>query len=178
MVLADLKRLIPVPRLDGNRNMIRQAWDLMHGLPGGKVLFSKLVGRMAPYTGSIDARVVALAEGRAEVTMADRKAVRNHLDCVHAIALANLAELAGNVALFYSMPDDARFIVSGMEIEYLKKARGTITATGESPIPRTSSRAHYDVDVTLRDASGEEVARAVLHSLVGPKKGTPRGEVN
>ena len=178
MVLADLKRLIPVPRLDGNRNMIRQAWDLMQGLPGGKVLFSKLVGRMAPYTGSIDARVVALAEGRAEVTMADRKAVRNHLDCVHAIALANLAELAGNVALFYSMPDDARFIVSGMEIEYLKKARGTITATGESPIPRTSSRAHYDVDVTLRDASGEEVARAVLHSLVGPKKGTPRGEVN
>jgi uncharacterized protein (TIGR00369 family) len=178
MVLADLKRLIPVPRLDGNRNMIRQAWDLMQGLPGGKVLFSKLVGRMAPYTGSIDARVVALAEGRAEVTMADRKAVRNHLDCVHAIALANLAELAGNVALFYSMPDDARFIVSGMEIEYLKKARGTITATGESPIPRTSSRAHYDVDVMLRDASGEPVARAVLHSLVGPKKGTPRGEVN
>jgi uncharacterized protein (TIGR00369 family) len=178
MVLADLKRLIPVPRLDGNRNMIRQAWDLMQGLPGGKILFSKLVGRMAPYTGSIDARVVALVEGRAEVTMADRKAVRNHLDCVHAIALANLAELAGNVALFYSMPDDARFIVSGMEIEYLKKARGTITATGESPIPRTSSRAHYDVDVTLRDASGEEVARAVLHSLVGPKKGTPRGEVN
>lgn len=178
MVLADLKRLIPVPRLDGNRNMIRQAWDLVQGLPGGKVLFSKLVGRMAPYTGTIDARVVALAEGRAEVTMADKKSVRNHLDCVHAIALANLAELAGNVALFYSMPDDARFIVSGMEIEYLKKARGTITAIGESPVPRTSSRAHYEVTVSLRDASGEEVARAVLHSLVGPKKGTPRGEVN
>jgi uncharacterized protein (TIGR00369 family) len=150
----------------------------MQGLPGGKVLFSKLVGRMAPYTGSIDARVVAISEGRAEVTMADKKAVRNHLDCVHAIALANLAELAGNVALFYSMPDDARFIVSGMEIEYLKKARGTITATGESPVPRTSARAHYEVGVTLRDASGEPVARAVLHSLVGPKKGTPRGEVN
>jgi uncharacterized protein (TIGR00369 family) len=178
MVLADLKRLIPVPRLDGNRNMIRQAWDLMQGLPGGKILFSKLVGRMAPYTGSIDARVVSLSEGRAEVTMADKKAVRNHLDCVHAIALANLAELAGNVALFYSMPDDARFIVSGMEIEYLKKARGTITAMGESPVPRTSARAHYEVGVTLRDASGEAVARAVLHSLVGPKKGTPRGEVN
>lgn len=178
MVLADLKRLIPVPRLDGDRNMIRQAWDLMQGLPGGKILFSKLVGRLAPYTGTIDARVVALAEGRAEVTMADKKAVRNHLDCVHAVALANLAELAGNVALFYSMPDDARFIVSGMEIEYLKKARGTIAALGESPIPRTSSRAQYDVTVTLRDASGEAVARAVLHSLVGPKKGTPRGEVN
>ena len=178
MVLSDLKRLIPVPRLDGNRNLIRQAWDVMRGLPGGKVLFSKLVGRMAPYTGTIHATVVALRGGHAEVQMADRKAVRNHLDCVHAIALANLAELAGNVALAYSLPDDGRFIVSGMEIEYLKKARGTITAIGESPVPRTSARAQYDVPVSLRDASGEEVARAVLHSLVGPKKGTPRGEVN
>ncbi len=70
--------------------------------------------------------------------MRDRRAVRNHLDCVHAIALANLAELAGNVALAYSLPDDARFIVSGMEIEYVKKARGTITAIGESPVPRTA----------------------------------------
>jgi hypothetical protein len=26
--------------------------------------------------------------------------------------------------------------------------------------------------VTLRDAAGEEVARAVLHSLVGPKPGS------
>ncbi len=178
MVLADLKRLIPVPSLDGNRNLIRHAWDLMNGLPGGKVLFSKLVGRMAPYTGTIHAVVVRLRQGQAEVQMADKKAVRNHLDCVHAIALANLAELAGNVALAYSLPDDGRFIVSGMEIEYLKKARGTITAIGESPVPRTSARAQYDVPVSLRDASGEEVARAILHSLVGPKKGTPRGEVN
>jgi hypothetical protein len=54
----------------------------------------------------------------------------------------------------------------------VKKARGTITAVGEPPIPRTSTRAAYDVPVTLRDASGEEVAKAVLHSLVGPKPGT------
>lgn len=178
MVLADLKRLLPVPRLDGEKNMIRQAWDLLARVPGGKAVFSRIVGRMAPYTGSIHAQVQVLRVGHAEVTMADRKAVRNHLDCVHAIALANLAELAGNVALFYSMPDDARFIVSGMEIEYLKKARGMITAIGESPVVRSSERAHYDVPVSLRDASGEEVARAVLHSLVGPKKAVPRGEVN
>jgi acyl-coenzyme A thioesterase PaaI-like protein len=112
--------------------------------------------------------------------MADRRAIRNHLDCVHAIALANLAELAGNVALAYSLPDDARFIVSGMTIEYSKKARGTITASGESPVPRGASRAQLDVLVTLRDAGGDEVARATLRSLVGPKPGTPgeRDHVN
>lgn len=181
MALSDLKRLLPMPKLDGSKNLIRQAWDLLSGVPGGKVVFSRLVGRMAPYTGTIHASVVALKNGYAEVDMADRRAVRNHLDCVHAVALANLAELAGNVALAYSLPDDGRFIVSGMEIEYVKKARGTIKAVGESPVPRTSTRAAYDVSVTLRDAGGEVVARAILHSLVGPKpgaKGHDRRDVN
>jgi acyl-coenzyme A thioesterase PaaI-like protein len=181
MALSDLKRLLPMPKLDGSRNLIRQAWDLLSTVPGGKAVFSRLVGRMAPYTGTIHASVSVLRSGYAEVDMADRKAVRNHLDSVHAIALANLAELAGNVALAYSLPDDGRFIVSGMEIEYVKKARGTIKAIGESPVPRTSARAAYDVPVTLRDASGEVVARAVLHSLVGPKpgaKGHDRRDVN
>jgi acyl-coenzyme A thioesterase PaaI-like protein len=176
MTLADLKRLLPVPHLDGNRNMIRQGWDLISNLPGGKIVFSRLVGRMAPYTGTIHPHITVLKSGYAEVQMADRKAVRNHLDCVHAIALANLAELAGNVALMYSLPDDARFIVSGMSIDYVKKARGLITATGESPVPKTSKRAAYDVSVTLRDTDGEEVARATLHSLVGPKPAKGQGK--
>jgi len=184
MALADrlspLTKLLPRSRLDGGRNLLRDAWNLLSGMPGGKIIFSRLVGRMAPYTGSIRATVTVLRAGYAEVQMHDRRAVRNHLDCVHAIALANLAELAGNVALAYSLPDDARFIVSGFEIEYLKKARGTITAVGEPPVPRTATRAQYDVPVTLRDSSGEAVAKVILHSLVGPKpgSGSDRGDVN
>lgn len=169
-----------LPRLGGNRNLLRDAWNLLAGMPGGKTVFSRLLGRMAPYTGSIHATVTVLRAGYAEVQMPDRRAVRNHLDCIHAVALANLAELAGNVALMYGLPDDARFIVSGMEIEYAKKARGTITAVGEAPVPRAATRAQLDVPVVLRDAAGEEVARAVLHSLVGPKPGSAsdRGDAN
>jgi acyl-coenzyme A thioesterase PaaI-like protein len=177
MSLADritplASRFLPRSRGDGARNVVRDMWNFLSGLPGGKIVFSKLVGRMAPYTGTINATVTVLRAGYAEVQMQDRRSVRNHLDCVHAIALANLAELAGNIALAYSLPDDGRFIVSGMDIEYLKKARGTITAVGEPPIPRTATRAQYAVPVTLRDASGDAVAQVVLHSLVGPKPGT------
>jgi acyl-coenzyme A thioesterase PaaI-like protein len=183
MALADripLAKFLPKPRPGNARNLIRQAWDLLSGVPGGRMLFSRLVGRMAPYTGSIHATVTVLRAGYAEVEMHDRRGVRNHLDSIHAIALANLAELAGNLALAYSLPDDARFIVSGMEIEYTKKARGRITAIGEPPIPRTAVRAQYDVPVTLRDTSGDEIARAVVHTLVGPKPGSAsdRGDVN
>ena len=180
MTLADLRRFLATPGPDASRNVIRQAWDILSTLPGGKAVFSRLVGRMAPYTGTIHAHVDVLRPGFAEVRMTDRRAVRNHLDCVHAIALANLAELAGNVALAYSLPDDGRFIVAGMQLQYLKKARGTITATGEPPVPRSSARAEYDVPVVLRDAAGDAVVKAVLHTLVGPKPGAAveRGDVN
>jgi acyl-coenzyme A thioesterase PaaI-like protein len=172
---------IKLPGFSGRRNLVRDFWNLLSGMPAGKLVFSRLVGRLAPYTGTIHATVTVLRAGYAEVQMPDRRAVRNHLDCVHAIALANLAELAGNVALMYSLPDDARFIVSGFDIEYTKKARGTITAVGEPPVPRTAARAQYDVPVTLRDAGGEQVAKAILHSLVGPAPGSPSdrgGDVN
>lgn len=170
-MLQSLGKLLPVPSLDGRRNLIRDAWNLLSNVPGGKALFSRLIGRAAPYTGTIGATVVALRPGFAQVSFDDRPAVRNHLRSIHAVALANLAELTGNVALAYSLPDDARFIVSGMSLEYLKKARGTLTATSECPIPPTSARFEYEVPVSIKDAAGDEVARAVLRSLVGPKPG-------
>ena len=118
----------------------------------------------------VDARVEELRAGYARVTMRDRPAVRNHLRCVHAIALLNLAELTGNAALAYSMPDDARFIVAGMSIEYLKKARGTITGVCECPIVETNERHEYQVPVSLQNEKGEVVATVTLRTLVGPKK--------
>lgn len=158
-----------LPDLNARGNLIRDSWNRLHRLPGGKRLFSRMVGMAAPYTGSIGAEVVDLGVGHAKVTLRDRRAVRNHLECVHAIALCNLAELAGNVAVAYALPDDARFIVAGLDIEYIKKARGTITAVCECPMPASSERREYQIPVSMFDDSGEEVARATLATLVGPK---------
>jgi uncharacterized protein (TIGR00369 family) len=158
--------------VDVNRpgNIIRSAWDRLESLPGGKRLFSRLVGQAAPYTGTLGAQVCELREGYARVTLHDRRRVRNHLGSVHAVALANLAELTANVAMAYTLPDDARFIVAGMSIEYVKKARGVITGESNCPVPVNSEKKTYEVPVVMRDAQGEEVARATLFSLVGPKK--------
>ncbi|MCA9491307.1 MAG: DUF4442 domain-containing protein [Myxococcales bacterium] len=156
--------------LDVPGNPVRSMWDRLSWIPGGKTLFSRAIGRAARYTGSIRAKVVRLEKGSAEVVMPDRPAVRNHLRSVHAVALANLAELTGNVAVAYTLPDDARFIVAGMDLEYVKKARGPITGRCEVEVPPTSERQQIDVPVTLHDASGDVVVRATLRTLVGPKK--------
>ena len=151
-------------------NVVRTTWDRLHALPGGKHLFSRMIGRVAPYTGTMGAVIRDLGDGYAKVTLADRKAVRNHLSCVHAVALANLVELTGNVALAYSLPDDARFIVAGMNLDYVKKARGTITGECRIPPIESSVRNEYEVPVTLTDEAGDVVVQGMLKTLVGPKQ--------
>lgn len=154
----------------GKRNFIRGMWDRLHRFPGGTRAFSRAIGIAAPYTQTIDAHVVALEPGRSEVTMRDRRAVRNHIDCVHAVALANLVELSGNVAVAYSLPDDARFIVAKMSLEYIAKARGPLRAVATCPIPNSSARRELEVHVSIRNGAGEEVTHGILATLIGPKK--------
>ncbi len=171
--MASIASAIPfAPDVEKRGNFVRDAWDRLHGLPGGKRLFSLMVGRAAPYTGTIGARIEALRVGYARVTLRDRPSVRNHLRCVHAIALANLAEVTGNVAVFYALPDDMRFIVAGLSIEYLKKARGDLVAESRPPaLPSSTERREIEVVVEIRDAQGDLCARSTLRTLVGPKRG-------
>src|SRR5436309_1600168 len=111
-------------------NLFR-SWERVARLPGGARLFSILAGRAAPYTGTLGARVEALRPGYARVRLRDRRAVRNHLGSVHAMALANLAEMTGNLALLAALPDSNNMIPTGFAIEYFKKARGEVVATCE-----------------------------------------------
>lgn len=164
----------------GSKNVIRAAWDSLCRVPGGRLAFSRAIGLAAPYTATIDAHVEALAPGRSEVTMRDRHAVRNHIRCVHAVALANLVELAGNVAVAYTLPDDGRFIVAGMSLDYVKKARGTLRAFGQCPEvlgtvsasgeTHVTEKREIEVRVRVLDDAGDDVVLATLKTLIGPKK--------
>lgn len=144
-------------------------WKRLAPLPGGKRLFSLMVGRMAPYSGSISPRVEALEPGGARVRMVDRRKVRNHLRSVHAIALMNLAEMTTGLAMLAGMPSDARAILTGLAIDYTKKARGTITAEARVEVPASNERREHTLEAVLFDQDGDEVARARARWLVGPR---------
>ncbi len=149
--------------------MIRTMWDSLSDKPGGKWLFSTLFGRMVPYSGSVKPLVLELAPGKARVVMQDRRAVRNHLNSVHAIALMNLAEMATGLAFAYGMPASSRSIITSLSIDYLKKARGPLISECDFPLPDFTERGEHLVEVLIKDKEGDVVARAEAKWLVGPK---------
>ncbi len=149
-------------------NPVLDRWRTLGGSALGRLVFSRAVGLMAPYSATIGARVEVLEPGHARIAMNDRRRVRNHLRSIHAAAMMNLAELTGGLLATASMPDGARMIVTGLSIEFLKKARGRIVAEGRCDVPQRPDHGELPVEVVIRDAAGDTVARAAFTALVGP----------
>lgn len=147
---------------------IRALWERLSPMPGGRWLFSALLGRMVPYSGSIGARVETLEPGHVVVTLRERRAVRNHLRSVHAIAIANLGELATGLALLGAMGTDVRGILLGIEVRYTKKARGLLTADVRCEIPAVAESIDHVVDADIHDEGGDTVATIRAHWRLSP----------
>ena len=146
-------------------------WNRYGGTAVGRKLFSIILGRTAPYSGTIKAEVLTLKPGSVQVALKDRRSVRNHLNSIHAIALANLGELASGLAMISAIPPNTRAIVVNLEIKYLKKARGRLVAEGSANPPQSITKPLDSLAVAeIKDAEGDIVSRVDVHWRLSPKE--------
>jgi len=138
---------------------ILRLWGRMSPYPGGRWLFSRFVGFYVPYSGSIGVYVEKLAAGYALTSLKERWRVRNHLRCIHAVALVNLGEITSGMAMYASLPPHARGIVVSIEANYLKKARGRLVAESHCDLPEITQRVDFPLFTEVRDAQGDVVAQ-------------------
>jgi acyl-coenzyme A thioesterase PaaI-like protein len=144
-------------------------WRQLSPLPFGRDLFMFAFGSMVPYSGALGARVEMLEPGHVRLRLADRRGVRNHLNSVHAIALANLGEMASGLAMTTALSPGIRSIVTGLSIEFFKKARGVLTAESHVTVPGSVTEdVEHDVRAEIRDAAGEVVATVTVRWRLGP----------
>ena len=148
---------------------VQRWWNRLSTKPGGKALFSIIIGRTAPYTGTIGARAEELRPGYARWTLRDRRGLRNHLNSIHAVALVNFAEVTSGTAMLMSLPAGTRGIVVSLSTIYLKKARGTLTAECRCELPVVEADTRFDLHTEIRDQAGDVVATAVVTWLLSKR---------
>ncbi len=137
----------------------------------GRWFVSRAICWRAPYFASIAPRIERLEAGFCVVRIRDRRAVHNHIGTVHAIALCNMAELAGGLATDAAIPARLRWIPKGMNVRYLRKAVGTMTASARiDPIADHAEAREAHARVEVADAAGEIVFDADITMWISPRK--------
>ena len=157
------------PRPSAGERLL-SAWRALEPLPGGRFLFACLVRWMIPYTGSVWPRVELLEPGHAKISIRQRRRLEQHLGSIHAIALANVAEFASGAAMTTALPNGYRGIVTKMQLEYFKKARGVVTAEARTALPDLTAEGEHDFVAEVRDEAGDVVTKAIVTWRLGPNK--------
>jgi len=130
--------------------------------PFGKKLFGFSVCLNAPYFLSIQPKIIDIKSNYVEIKIKKRKAVTNHINTVHAIAMCNMAEFAGGLMTEVSVNDNSRWIPSGMTVKYLKKAKTDLTAISDGSGIDWNQEGEILVPVIIKDTNNETVFTAEI----------------
>ena len=156
--------------LESAGQSLLNTWRKLKSKPMGKWLFKLIIAKNIPYTGSIKADVQKLAPGHCEVLLKFRKANTNHLNSVHALALSNLGELTGGLAVMTGLPTHIRGIVTNINTEYHKKGRGDLIAIAKVEIPEiTVPKTTHSIQAHIYDSAKDLVSTVTVTWLLSPK---------
>jgi hypothetical protein len=115
----------------------------------------------------------ALSYHVAEVSMNQRWGVQNHIQTVHAIAVCNLVEMTMGMTAEGTIPAHLRWLPMGMDVRYLKKSMGTLTATCSIDPEKFFELEKYPGEVGLpvevRNTDGVVVTDAIVKLWISEK---------
>lgn len=124
-------------------------YKLISRLPRGKEIFSLLYSRKAPYFATVRPKVRQVRENYAELSIANRKAVHNHIGTLHAIAVCNGLEAAMGLLAEATCPADQRWLPRGLQVEYLAKSTTDLLCVAETDAADWAA-APGDVDIRVK----------------------------
>jgi acyl-coenzyme A thioesterase PaaI-like protein len=150
-----------------------RAWQKRSGSRLGRWLFARTMGRRAPYVRTLRPRFIELRPALCRVSFANRTSVRDAQGSVHPLAIGNLCELAADMVTEVTIPPTLRWSTRGMTIEYLRKARTEVTATARLDKSEWGDAQSVGVPVSVVDANGAEVVRAVISIHVAASGTSP-----
>jgi acyl-coenzyme A thioesterase PaaI-like protein len=149
-------------------NPILSDWQKRSQSRFGRWLFTRALCRRAPYFASIKPYFLELRPALCVVVMPRQQATGGPGETVHALAIANLCELAVSTVTEVTLPSTMSWHTRGMTIEYLRRAESDVTATARLDKTEWGQAQDITVPVSAVDRNGTEVVRAVITVRVEP----------
>ena len=124
-------------------------------------VISKIFGKVVPYVGTSGLLYEELTPERVVVSIKNQRKVQNHINNVHAAAMALLAETATGFIVGMNLPDDKLPLIKTLKVSYYKRTQGDMRAVATltpEDIARIESEPKGEVlvPVIVTDESGGE----------------------
>lgn len=124
-------------------------------------LQTALMGRFVPFLNTAGLRFDHISAEEVRVSVANRKKIQNHINGVHACAMALLAETATGFVTNMNTPDDKLILLKSMHIDYTRRSVGNMRAVAtisdeQAATIAQQERGNFVVPCRVYDDSGEE----------------------
>lgn len=110
--------------------------------------------------GSAKIRYQEISAAKVVVSMANHKAMQNHIGQIHACAMALLAETATGFVTAMNVPDSAVVLIKSLKVDFKRPTKGAMTAVAtltpeQQQLMQSSAKGETLVQVIVTDESGE-----------------------
>ncbi|WP_251357953.1 DUF4442 domain-containing protein [Kangiella sp. TOML190] len=125
--------------------------------------------------GTCKVEVIKLTNRESVFKLDNRKKVQNHIGTVHAAGMALVAETATGMVVGMNVPDDKIPVIKSMNINYVKRAVGALTAKAHLTDEQienilNTEKGEVEVAVTVTDEEGKEPIGAQMVWAWTPKR--------
>lgn len=123
-------------------------------------LLSRAFGRVVPMVGAAKIQYQHVSPERVEVSIANHKAMQNHIGQVHACAMALIAETATGFVTAMNVPDSAIVLIKSFKVDFKRPTQGgmkaiaTLTPEQQQQMQSTE-KGETLVQVLVTDETGE-----------------------
>lgn len=134
-----------------------------------------LMGCFVPFLKTAALRFDHISHQEVRVSVRNHKKIQNHINGVHACAMALLAETATGFVTNMNTPDDKLILLKSMHINYTRRSVGNMRAVASINDAQASmivreERGNLVVPCTVYDDSGEEPVEVEMTWAWVPKQ--------
>ncbi len=144
-----------------NSNRLARTLSKLDALPAAlrPLARNAVLRRAVPFTGTAKLDFLRLDAQVAEIAIANRRPVQNHIGSVHAAAMGLLAETATGMVVGMNVRDDCLPLCKSMHVAFKKRATGALNARAvlteqQRQLMQAEPKGEVSVQVTVTDEAG------------------------